>query len=216
MMKIIIMGPPGAGKGTQAKRIVEKYGIPHVSTGDILRKNVREQTELGRRAQAYMDDGALVPDEIVIGMVNDRLSEPDCRKGFVLDGYPRNLDQAEALSETITNLFEKDIDIVLDLSVDTELLVGRAIGRRTCRSCGSMFHVEHKPSKMVGVCDKCGGVLYQRDDDKEETIIKRLEVYERQANSLRFYYSTLGVLKMVNGSQSVDDITQTLFEILDG
>ncbi|MDH5637509.1 MAG: adenylate kinase [Nitrospinota bacterium] len=215
-MKIIMLGPPGAGKGTQAKRIVEKYGIPHVSTGDILRKNVREQTELGKRAQAYMDDGALVPDDVVVGMVNDRISEPDCRKGFILDGYPRTLDQAEALSDTITNLFEKDIDLVLDLSVDADLLVNRATGRRTCRACGAMFHVEHNTSKMEGVCDKCGGELYQRDDDREATIIKRLEVYENQANALRFYYSTMGALRMVNGSQSVDDITQTIFEILDG
>ncbi|MDH5510119.1 MAG: adenylate kinase [Nitrospinota bacterium] len=215
-MKVIMLGPPGAGKGTQAKRIVEKYGIPHISTGDILRKNVREQTELGKHAQAYMDDGALVPDDLVVGMVNERISEPDCRKGFILDGYPRTLEQAEALSDTIINLFGKDIDLVLDLSVDTELLVGRATGRRTCRSCGAMFHIEHNTSKMEGVCDKCGGGLYHRDDDREETIIKRLEVYEKQANALRFYYSTMGALRMVNGSQSVDDITQTLFEILDG
>lgn len=215
-MKVIMLGPPGAGKGTQAKRIIEKYGIPHISTGDILRKNVKEQTDLGRRAQAYMDDGNLVPDEVVIGMVNDRLFEPDCSKGFILDGYPRNLDQAEALSETLIGMDGHDIDVVLDLSVDTELLVNRVTGRRTCRECNSMFHVEYSPSRMPDVCDKCGGRLYQREDDREETIIRRLEVYEEQANTLRYYYSTLGALRMVNGSQDVDDITQTIFEMLDG
>ncbi|MDH5476802.1 MAG: adenylate kinase [Nitrospinota bacterium] len=215
-MKVIMLGPPGAGKGTQAKRIIEKYGIPHISTGDILRKNVKEQTDLGRRAQAYMDDGNLVPDEVVIGMVNDRLFEPDCSKGFILDGYPRNLDQAEALSETLIGMDGHDIDVVLDLSVDTELLVNRVTGRRTCRECNSMFHVEYSPSKMPDVCDKCGGMLYQREDDREETIMRRLEVYEEQANTLRYYYSTLGALRMVNGSQDVDDITQTIFEMLDG
>jgi len=215
-MKVIMLGPPGAGKGTQAKRIIEKYGIPHISTGDILRKNVKEQTDLGKRAQAYMDDGNLVPDEVVIGMVNDRLFEPDCSKGFILDGYPRNLDQAEALSETLIGMDGHDIDVVLDLSVDTELLVNRVTGRRTCRECNSMFHVEFSPSKMPDVCDKCGGMLYQRDDDREETIMRRLEVYEEQANTLRYYYSTQGALRMVNGSQDVDDITQTIFEMLDG
>lgn len=214
-MKMIIIGPPGAGKGTQAKRIVEKYRIPHISTGDILRKAVKDQTELGRRAASYMQGGTLVPDEVVMDLVNERLSQPDCKKGFVLDGYPRNLDQAEALSRTLESLFGKDIDIVLDLSVDKELLVNRAVGRRTCHECGAMFHVEYHPPKMEGVCDKCGGKLYQRADDREETMVRRLEVFEEQTNTLRFYYSTMGALRIVNGSQALDDITQTIFEILD-
>jgi adenylate kinase len=215
-MKIIILGPPGAGKGTQAKRIVEKYGVPHISTGDILRKAVKDQTELGKRAASYMQKGTLAPDEIVMDMVNERLSQPDCVKGFVLDGYPRNLEQAEALSETLDGLFDGDIDVVLDLSVDPELLVHRAVGRRTCHECGAMFHIEFHPPKTHGVCDKCGGALYQRQDDKEETMVRRLEVYEEQTNTLRFYYSTMGVLRMVNGGQGPDDITQTIFEILGG
>jgi len=215
-MKIIILGPPGGGKGTQAKRIIDKYGIAHISTGDILRRAVKNQTELGRKAQSYMDRGALVPDEVVIGMVNERMAEGDLNDGFILDGYPRNLNQAEALSETLNSLYGKDIDVVLDLSVEPDLLVARVTGRRTCVGCGAMFHVEYSPSKMEGVCDKCGGTLTQRDDDKEETVLKRLEVYEEQANTLRFYYSTMGALRMVNGSQGVDDITQTIFEIIDG
>jgi len=214
-MKMIIIGPPGAGKGTQAKRIVEKYKIAHISTGDILRRAVKDQTELGRRAAAYMQTGTLVPDEVVMDMVNERLSQPDCKKGFILDGYPRNLDQAEALTRTMESLFGRDVDKVLDLSVDRDLLVNRAVGRRTCPDCGSMFHVEYNPPKMEGTCDKCGGRLYQRADDREETMVKRLEVFEEQTNTLRFYYSSMGALRIVNGSQAPDDITQTIFEILD-
>lgn len=214
-MKIILLGPPGAGKGTQAKRITEKYHIPQISTGDILRSAVKEQTELGRRANSFMNAGSLVPDEIVIGIINERISEPDCKEGYILDGFPRTLPQAEALTEALTSL-GGDIDFVIDVKAEVEHLSKRLTGRRVCKECGQMFHVEFNPSKIESKCDKCGGELYQRDDDKEETILKRFEVYDVQARALEAYYSTADRYKAIDGNADMDEVSSEIFAILDG
>jgi len=214
-MKIILLGPPGAGKGTQAKMITGKFAIPQISTGDILRKAVKDQTEMGKRAKSFMDSGGLVPDEVVIGIINERITEPDCSKGYILDGFPRTLIQAEALTEALTAL-GGDIDFVIDLKADAETLSRRLSGRRVCRECGQMFHVEFNPSKIDGKCDKCGGELYQRDDDKEETILKRFEVYDTQARALESYYSTSGRYKPVDGNASMENVSQKVLDILGG
>lgn len=187
-MKIVFMGPPGAGKGTQAEKIIETYQIPHISTGDMFRKAIKDQTELGMEAKRYMDQGALVPDHVTIGIVKDRLSESDCKSGFLLDGFPRTVDQAKALDEILTSLDSK-IDYVINIDVDLNILKERLTGRRICRSCGATYHKIFNPSAVEGVCDKCGGELYQRKDDNEETVGNRLDVYVNQTKPLLDYYS---------------------------
>jgi len=212
-MNLILLGPPGAGKGTQAKMLTETFGIPQISTGDILRAAVKEGTPLGKQAQAFMDDGKLVPDEVVIGIVTERLQEPDCNQGFILDGFPRTVAQADALQENLREL-GKELDRVIALQVDTEALVERLTGRRTCKSCGRGYHVKFDPPAVEGRCDACGGELYQRDDDREETIRKRLEVYERQTAPLIDYYRNAGLLIEVDGMQQIEEVRETLLAAL--
>ncbi len=212
-MNIIMLGPPGAGKGTQAKMLVDRLGIPQVSTGDMLREAVKEGTDLGIKAKEYMDAGKLVPDEVVIGIVKERLAQPDCGKGFILDGFPRTIPQAQALDEALKGL-GKRIDHVVNVAVPAEELVARLTGRRTCKQCGAMFHVVFNPPEKEGVCDKCGGELYQRDDDKEETIRQRLRVYEDQTSPLIDYYGKQGVLHDIDGRRSIDEIFQDILKVL--
>ena len=214
-MKIVFMGPPGAGKGTQAEKIVENYQIPHISTGDMFRKAIKDQTELGMEAKRYMDQGALVPDHVTIGIVKDRLSESDCKSGFLLDGFPRTVDQAKALDEILTSLDSK-IDYVINIDVDLDILKERLTGRRICRSCGATYHMIFNPPKNADVCDKCGGELYQRKDDNEETVGNRLNVYVSQTKHLLDYYSLAGNLVNINGQQSIDLVFEEIREVLGG
>ena len=213
-MKIIMVGAPGAGKGTQAKRIAEKYGIPHISTGDIFRANLKEGTELGLKAKVFMDKGALVPDEITIGMLMDRIHQPDCKDGYVLDGFPRNIPQAEALTKALSEANES-MDAVVDVDVPDENIMDRMSGRRTCRKCGEGYHTKYSPSKVEGICDVCGGELYIRDDDKSETVKKRLTVYHDQTQPLIDYYTKQGILKSVNGTQMMEKVFADIVKILD-
>ena len=213
-MKIIMVGAPGAGKGTQAKRIAEKYGIPHVSTGDIFRANLKEGTELGLKAKVFMDKGALVPDEITIGMLMDRIHQPDCKDGYVLDGFPRNIPQAEALTKALSEANES-MDAVVDVDVPDENIMDRMSGRRTCRKCGEGYHTKYNPPKVDGICDVCGGELYIRDDDKPETVKKRLTVYHDQTQPLIDYYTKQGILKSVNGTQMMEKVFADVVKILD-
>ena len=214
-MKIVFMGPPGAGKGTQAEKIVENYQIPHISTGDMFRKAIKDQTELGMEAKRYMDQGALVPDHVTIGIVKDRLSESDCKSGFLLDGFPRTVDQAKALDEILTSLDSK-IDYVINIDVDLDILKERLTGRRICRSCGATYHMIFNPPAVAGTCDKCGGELYQRKDDNEETVGNRLDVYVSQTKPLLDYYSLAGNLVNINGQQSIDLVFEEIREVLGG
>ena len=212
-MRLILLGPPGAGKGTQAARIVEKYNLPHISTGDIFRKNIKEGTELGKKAKEYMDQGLLVPDELVVAIVEDRLKEDDCRNGFLLDGFPRTVNQAEELDTVLKNM-NTSIDKVINIIVDKDVLIGRAVGRRICKSCGATYHVEFNPSSSEGKCDNCGGELYQRDDDKEETVKKRIEVYLDQTSPLIKYYNDKGVLVDINGEQDINKVFEDVSKVL--
>ena len=214
-MKIVFMGPPGAGKGTQAEKIIETYQIPHISPGDMFRKAIKDQTELGMEAKRYMDQGALVPDHVTIGIVKDRLSESDCKSGFLLDGFPRTVDQAKALDEILTSLDSK-IDYVINIDVDLNILKERLTGRRICRSCGATYHKIFNPSAVEGVCDKCGGELYQRKDDNEETVGNRLDVYVNQTKPLLDYYSLAGNLVNINGQQSIDLVFEEIQNVLGG
>ena len=214
-MNIILLGPPGGGKGTQAKKIVEKYGIPHIATGDILREAVAKGTELGKKAKEYMEKGQLVPDEVVIGLIEERLKESDCEKGFILDGFPRTVAQAEALEKVLENMGRK-IDHVIDIEVPEEELLKRLTGRRTCKKCGAMYHIVFNPPKQEGICDKCGGELYQRADDNEETVKSRLEVYHNQTAPLIDFYSQKGLLRQVNGTGSIQDIFAEIVKIVEG
>jgi adenylate kinase len=200
---LILLGPPGAGKGTQAGRIVAEYGIPHISTGDILRAAVKNQTQMGLEAKKFMDAGELVPDSVVIGIVKDRLQEPDTAKGFLMDGFPRTIPQAEALDEALDGL-GRAVTKVLVLLVDEELILKRLTGRRVCRSCQAPFHVAFSPPKKGGVCDKCGGDLYQRDDDTETTVLNRLEVYGKQTEPLIGYYDRSGLVVRIDGAQEAE------------
>ncbi|MBI4685335.1 MAG: adenylate kinase [Nitrospirae bacterium] len=204
-MRLVLLGAPGAGKGTQAKKLIDNFGIPQISTGDILRKNVAEGTPLGKEAKSYMDKGELVPDKVVLGLIEDRLKQPDCRKGFILDGFPRNTAQAETLDGMLKKL-NMPIDSALSVEVPKDDLMKRLTGRRTCKSCQQMYNVYFSPSKKGGLCDKCGGELFQRDDDKEETIKRRLDVYDAQTAPLIDYYKKGGILKSVSGTGSIDEI----------
>jgi adenylate kinase len=212
-MNIIIFGPPGAGKGTQAKKMVDFYGIPQISTGDILRANVREGTELGLAAKAYMDKGELVPDEVLIGIIKNRLKEEDCEKGFILDGYPRTIPQADALA-TILDEINKPIDVVLNLEVPDEELVERLSGRLMCSNCGASYHRTFNPPKKEDVCDVCGGELFQRDDDREEAVKNRLTVYKRQTQPLIDYYAKKSLLVSLDGTKGIDEVFEDIKAVL--
>jgi adenylate kinase len=206
---VILLGPPASGKGTQATRLREALNLPHVASGDLFRENLKNETELGQKAKAYMDRGELVPDDITIAMVMDRLSQPDCAGGALLDGFPRTIAQAEALDQALTEQGHK-ISIVPNIAVPDEVLVERVSGRRLCRVCGEAYHVKFNPPKQPGVCDNDGGELYQRDDDKPETVRKRLKVYWEQTSPLIEYYRRQGVLVEINGDQSIDAVSADL------
>ena len=212
-MKLILLGPPGAGKGTQAKMLTEKFSIPQISTGDILRAAVKAGTPMGRKAKEFMDAGGLVPDEVVVGIVRDRLQEADCGNGFILDGFPRTVAQADALQTSLEEM-GKGLDRVISLAVDAEALVERLTGRRTCRQCGRGYHVTFDPPRQAGVCDACGGELFQRDDDREETIRKRLQVYEDQTAPLISYYRQAGVLMELDGMQPIPQVQEQMLSLL--
>jgi adenylate kinase len=212
-MNLIIFGPPGAGKGTQAAQISAKYGIPHVSTGDILRASVKEGTELGRVAKSYMDKGELVPDSVMIEIIRDRISRPDSRGGFLLDGFPRTIPQAEALDRMLSNEHIK-IDSVISIEVDDEEIVKRVSGRRVCEKCGAMYHIIYDPPTNMGYCNKCGGALYTRDDDSEDVVRTRLEVYRRQTEPIKEYYKRSGILKRVDGIGTIEDVFERIEKIL--
>ena len=204
-MNIILLGPPGAGKGTQAKMLIDAYSIPQISTGDMLREAVKNQTPLGLEAKKFMDAGQLVTDEVVIGLVKERIAKPDCASGFMLDGFPRTVAQAEALDKVLDKM-SKNIDHVVSIEVPSAELMGRLTGRRTCKSCGQGFHVMFDPPKAEGKCDKCGGELYQRDDDNETTVGNRLKVYESQTKPLIDYYQGKGLLRPIDGVGPIDAI----------
>jgi len=212
-VRIVLVGPPGAGKGTQAQFIASHLSIPAISTGDIFRRNVSQGTQLGREAKKYMDAGDLVPDAVTIAMVRDRIAEPDAHDGFLLDGFPRNIAQAEVLDEMLRDLGVK-LDSVLELVVDDDEVVRRLAGRRTCRHCGRVWHVDFDPPKEAGTCDACGGELFQRDDDREETIRHRLEVYAEQTEPLIDYYGDRGILVGIDATGPVEDITQRALDAL--
>ena len=204
-MHILLMGPPGAGKGTQAEKLIEEFKIPHISTGDMFRAAVKQGTELGKEAKKYMDAGGLEPDAVTIGIVRESLSKPECAEGFMLDGFPRTLDQAVALDGILKDLGIK-LNGVVNISVPDSELVGRVTGRRICKACGATYHVTFNPSKVEDVCDKCGGNLYQRDDDKEETVKNRLGAYHNQTEPLIEYYKKQGVFMDINGLQDIDKV----------
>ena len=212
-MKIIMLGAPGAGKGTQAKMIAEKYGIPHVSTGDIFRANIKNGTELGMEAKKYMDQGLLVPDELTVKILLDRVAKEDCKAGYVLDGFPRTIPQAEVLDEALTKLGEK-VDYAINVDVPDENIVKRMSGRRACLKCGATYHIEHVPPKKEGVCDACESELVLRDDDKPETVLNRLKVYHDQTQPLIDLYSAKGVLKAVDGTVDMKDVFTAITDIL--
>lgn len=212
-MRLVLLGPPGAGKGTQARLLAVKGGVPHVSAGDLLRQAVADGSELGRAAKSIMEQGALVPDGVVIGVIEARLRRPDCAGGYILDGFPRTLPQAEALSGVLTAL-QAPLDRVISVEAPEDDLVRRLAGRRVCRACGSMFHADTKPPMRVGVCDQCGGPLLLRDDDKEETIRHRLQVYREQTEPLIAYYDTLGVLTRIDGRGAIEEIAQRIDQAL--
>jgi adenylate kinase len=214
-MNLILLGGPGAGKGTQAKKLIDKYQVPQISTGDILRAAVKEGTEMGRKAKEFMDAGKLVPDEVVIGIIKDRLAQADCKQGFILDGFPRTVPQAEALGKVLEGL-KAGIDHVISIDVDEEALVTRLTGRRTCKNaaCGQMFHIQFTPPKKEGVCDKCGGELYQRDDDNETTVRSRLTTYNTATAPLIDFYTKLGLVRPIAGVGGIDDIFNKIVAIL--
>lgn len=212
-MKIIMLGAPGAGKGTQAKRIAAKYQIPHISTGDIFRANIKGGTELGMKAKTFMDKGMLVPDEITIGMLMDRIKEADCANGYVLDGFPRTTPQAESLTKALAAMGEA-VDYAINVDVPDENIINRMSGRRACLGCGATYHVAFNPPKQEGICDTCGQNLVLRDDDKPETVKKRLDVYHDQTQPLIDYYKAAGVLAEVDGTQNMEDVFQGIVNIL--
>ena len=211
--RVVLLGAPGAGKGTQAKMLIEKYKIPQISTGDILRKAVADGTPLGKEAKVIMDQGGLVSDKIVLGLVEERIKQPDCKAGFILDGFPRNTAQAEALDKMLTAM-GAPLNVALNIDVDMNDLLKRLTGRRTCKSCQQMYNIYFSPPQKDGICDKCGGALFQRDDDKEETIKKRLDVYQKQTAPLIDYYSKKNIMKTVMGVGSINDIFNKVTAIL--
>ena len=212
-MKLIMLGAPGAGKGTQAKRIAAKYGIPHISTGDIFRANIKNGTELGKKAQTYMDQGLLVPDELVCDLVVDRIQQSDCEKGYVLDGFPRTIPQAEALTAALEKL-GAGIDYAINVEVPDANILNRMGGRRACLGCGATYHVEFNAPKQEGICDTCGAELVLRDDDKPETVQKRLDVYHEQTQPLIDYYTKAGKLAEVDGTKDMDDVFAAIVDLL--
>ncbi len=212
-MKIIMLGAPGAGKGTQAKKIAAQYNIPHISTGDIFRANIKEQTPLGMEAKAYMDKGELVPDELTVKILLDRVAKDDCKNGYVLDGYPRTIPQAEVLDKAVSELSES-IDFAINVNVPDENIIHRMGGRRACLKCGATYHVEYMPPKTADVCDNCGAALVIRDDDKPETVKNRLSVYHEQTAPLIDYYSKKGILKEVDGTMEVEQVFEAIKNIL--
>ncbi len=213
-MRLVLLGAPGAGKGTQAKKLIDKYDIPQISTGDILRKAVADGTPLGKEAKSYMDKGELVPDSVVIGLVKERLGQDDCKKGYILDGFPRNTSQAETLDGVLGEM-NSPLDVALSVDVDMDILMKRLTGRRTCKGCQQMYNIHFTPPKKDGVCDKCGGELYQRDDDKEDTIKNRLEVYDKSTAPLIDYYGRKNILKSVDGVGNIDEIFNNVCSVLE-
>lgn len=212
-MKIIMLGAPGAGKGTQAKMIADKYSIPHISTGDIFRANIKNGTELGKKAKTYMDQGLLVPDELTVDLVIDRVGQDDCRNGYVLDGFPRTIPQAESLDAALSKLGTK-IDYAINVEVPDENIINRMSGRRACLACGATYHIVHIPTKVEGICDRCGSETVLRDDDKPETVKKRLDVYHEQTQPLIEYYSGKGALVEVDGTKDMNDVFADIVKIL--
>lgn len=212
-MKIIMLGAPGAGKGTQAKKIAEKYSIPHISTGDIFRANIKNGTELGKKAKTYMDQGLLVPDELVVDLVVDRLKQEDCTKGCVLDGFPRTIPQAEALDKALTAVGQS-VDFAINVEVPDENIVRRMSGRRACVNCGATYHIVYAPTKVENICDTCQGELILRDDDKPETVQKRLNVYHEQTQPLIDYYTKKNILVEVDGTLDIDDVFAAIVKVL--
>lgn len=212
-MKIIMLGAPGAGKGTQAKMIADTYGLPHVSTGDIFRMNIKNGTQLGMEAKTYMDQGLLVPDELTVRILLDRVAQEDCKNGYVLDGFPRTIPQAEVLEDALTKLGDQ-IDFAINVEVPDENIIRRMGGRRACLSCGATYHIEHVPPKKEGVCDVCGQQLVLRDDDKPDTVKNRLRVYQEQTQPLIDFYTKKGVLRSVDGTQDMQDVFAAIKEIL--
>ncbi|MCC8149976.1 MAG: adenylate kinase [Lachnospiraceae bacterium] len=213
-MKIIMLGAPGAGKGTQAKMIADKYGIPHISTGDIFRANLKAGTELGKKAKVYMDQGLLVPDELTCDLVVDRISEKDCENGFILDGFPRTIPQAECLTDALKELGE-NIDFAVDVDVPDENIITRMSGRRACLNCGATYHIVNIPTKVEGICDRCGSEVVLRADDEPETVKKRLDVYHEQTQPLIDYYEQQGILKTVDGTQPMKEVYDEIIALLD-
>ena len=213
-MKIIMLGAPGAGKGTQAKKIAEKYGIPHISTGDIFRANIKNQTELGMKAKGYMDQGMLVPDELTLELIMDRFTNDDCKNGYVLDGFPRTIPQAEALTKALADKNDA-VDYAINVDVPDEAIVTRMSGRRACLACGGTYHIKFNPTKVDGICDACGGELVLRADDKPETVQKRLDVYHEQTQPLIDYYQTQNILKEVDGTLPLEDVFGAIIAILE-
>ncbi len=214
-MRLVLLGPPGAGKGTQASAIVKKYNIPHISTGDIFRENIKQGTELGKKAKEYIDKGLLVPDDIVVSIVKDRILEEDCKNGFLLDGFPRTLNQGEALDDELSQMNLK-LDKVININVEKEVLIERTIGRRICKDCGATYHIKFNPPVKEGICDNCGGKLYQRDDDTQETVEKRIEVYQKQTKPLIDYYTKKGLILNVDGTKKISEIFDEIVEALEG
>ena len=212
-MKIIMLGAPGAGKGTQAQMIAEKYGIPHISTGDIFRANIKNGTELGKKAKEYMDKGELVPDELTVQLLLDRVANEDCKNGYVLDGFPRTIPQADVLDKELTKLGDK-VDFAINVDVPDENIVRRMSGRRACLKCGATYHIEHIKPKTEGICDKCGSELVQRQDDKPETVQNRLSVYHEQTQPLINYYNNKNILKTVDGTQDMQKVFEDIVGIL--
>lgn len=212
-MKIIMLGAPGAGKGTQAKMIAEKYSVPHVSTGDIFRANIKNGTELGKEAKKYMDQGLLVPDELTVKILLDRVAQDDCKNGYVLDGFPRTIPQAQVLDKALSEL-DDAIDYAINVDVPDENIIRRMSGRRACLTCGATYHVEHIPPKKEGICDACGSELVLRDDDKPETVKNRLDVYHKQTQPLIDFYEAKGILKSVDGTVPMEDVFAAITEIL--
>ncbi len=212
-MRLILLGPPGAGKGTQATSIATEFNIPHISTGDIFRYNIKEGTELGKKAKSFMDQGLLVPDEVVVEIVEDRIKQEDCEKGFLLDGFPRTVPQAVALDE-VMNKMGVSLDKVINIQVDKNILVERAVGRRICKGCSATYHIQFNPSATEGICDKCGGNLYQRDDDNEATVTTRIDVYLNETLPLIEYYENKDKLTVIDGQQHIDKVFEDIVNVL--